>query len=56
MSDLLTDSLIRSLRSAFTDLPPAHPADGYCSDDLALGLGVVAVILAVAAFIWAALP
>jgi hypothetical protein len=56
VSDLLTDSLIRSVRSAFTDLPEPHPADGYCSDDLALSLGVVAVVLAVAAFIWAALP
>jgi hypothetical protein len=35
---------------------PPHPADGYCTDALALGLGVVAVVLAVAAFIWGALP
>lgn len=55
MRDFLTDSLIRSVKSAFTDAPPPHPADDYCSDALALGLGVVAVVLAVAAFIWGAL-
>jgi hypothetical protein len=48
--DFLTDSLIRSVKSAFTDAPPPHPADSYCSDALAFGLGVAAVVAFVAIF------
>ena len=33
--------------------PPPHPADGYCSDALATGLGVAAVVAFVAVLAWA---
>ena len=55
MTDFLTDSLIRSVKSAFTDAPPPHPADDYCSDALAFGLGVAAVVAFVAILTWAVL-
>ncbi len=32
--------------------PPSHPAGGYCSDALATGLGVAAVVAFVAILIW----
>jgi len=35
--------------------PPPHPADGYCSDALAYGLGVAAVVAFVAILIWGVL-
>lgn len=35
--------------------PPPHPADGYCSDALAFGLGVAAVVAFVAIFTWGVL-
>jgi len=31
---------------------PPHPADGYCSDALAYGLGVSAVVAFVAVLAW----
>ncbi len=34
---------------------PPHPADGYCSDALAFGLGVAAVVAFVAVLAWAVL-
>lgn len=52
MTDFLTDSLIRSVRAAFTDARPPHPADDYCSDALAVGLGVAAVVAFVAILAW----
>lgn len=56
MTDFLTDSLIRSVKAAFTDAPPPpHPADDYCSDALAFGLGVAAVVAFVAILIWGVL-
>jgi len=33
--------------------PPPHPADGYCSDALAYGLGVAAIVAFVAVLAWA---
>ncbi len=36
--------------------PPPHPADGYCSDALAFGLGVAAVVSFVAILVWGVLP
>ncbi len=36
--------------------PSPHPADGYCSDDLATGLGVAAVVAFVAILVWGVLP
>ena len=53
MTDFLTDSLIRSVKSAFTGQPPPHPADSYCSDALAFGLGVAAVVAFLAILAWA---
>lgn len=34
---------------------PPHPADGYCSDALATGLGMAAVVVFIASIVWAAL-
>ncbi len=36
--------------------PPPNPADGYCTDALATGLGVAAVVAFVAGLAWAVLP
>lgn len=33
--------------------PPPYPADGYCSDALAIALGVAAVVAFVAILAWA---
>ena len=55
MTDFLTDSLIRSVKAAFTDQPTPHPADGYCSDALALRLGGAAVVACIASIVWAVL-
>jgi hypothetical protein len=35
--------------------PPPHPADGYCSEALAVRLGIAAGVLAVGIFIFGAL-
>jgi hypothetical protein len=35
---------------------PPHPADGYCSDALAFGLGVAAVVSFVAILVRGVLP
>ena len=53
MTDFLTDSLIRSVKSAFTDAPPPHPADSYCSDAMAFGLGVASIVAFLAILAWA---
>lgn len=53
MTDFLTDSLIRSVKSAFTDPSPPHPADDYCSDALAFGLGAASIVAFLAILAWA---
>ncbi len=55
IGDVLFGPLAAAVKSALTDLPPPSPAEGYCSDALALALGGVAVALAAAAFLWAAI-
>ncbi len=45
--------IIAALRVPSAD---PHPADSYCSDALAYGLGVAAVVAFVAVLAWAVLP
>lgn len=44
----------RAVWSSFRDLPEPGPAEGFCSDALARGLGAFAVAFAVLAFVAAA--
>ena len=53
--DVLFGPLAAAVRSAFTDTPDPNPAEGYCSEALAVRLGIAAGVLAVGIFVSGAL-